>query len=100
LNDKTLTQPTWLLDPQHVLGAMFDLGLSMFRPVGGPYLLADESRATGIFVPDAAVDFLMERGWLTRVDDGPIGTVYLLTAEGRRHGRTGGIKVSRATGVP
>jgi hypothetical protein len=82
------------LDPQQVVGAMFDLGLLMFRPAGGPYLLADESRTTGIFVPDAAAEFLMERGWLTRIDDAPVGdTLFLLTAEGRRLGRAGGIKV-------
>jgi hypothetical protein len=33
------------------------------------------------------VDFLLDRGWLSCVDDErQLGVVYLLTAEGRRNG--------------
>lgn len=78
--------PAWLLEPRQVLDVMLDRGMLMYRPYGGPYFLTDERRAASpVFVPDTAVDFLLERGWLTRVDDRaePEG-LFLLTAEGRR----------------
>jgi len=80
--------PAWLLDPQQVLGVMLDRGMLMFRPYGGPYFLTDEQRAASpVFVPDTAVEFLLERGWLTRIDEEEGGAgLFLLTAEGRRTG--------------
>ncbi|HVY98458.1 MAG TPA: hypothetical protein VHA35_03080 [Dongiaceae bacterium] len=81
--------PAWLLEPRQVLRAMLDHGLLMFRPYGGTCLLTDEQhRAPPLFVPDIAVDFLLERGWLTLVDDADEtgDDLYLLTAEGRRTG--------------
>jgi hypothetical protein len=76
------------MEPHRVLVAMLDLGLVLSRPFGGPYLLADERRRTANFVVDAAVGVLLERGWLTRIDDAPADAdeLYLLTAEGRRVG--------------
>ena len=45
------------------------------------------SKGMSVFVPDAAVDFLLERGWLTRIDEEEGGArLFLLTAEGRRTG--------------
>jgi len=80
--------PAWLLEPHQVLSVMLDRGMLMFRPYGGPYFLADERRiASPVFVPDTAVDFLLEHGWLTRIDEEEGGAgLFLLTAEGRRTG--------------
>jgi len=80
--------PAWLLEPRQVLSVMLDRGMLMLRPYGGPYFLTDERRAASpVFVPDTAVDFLLERGWLTRVDDQQEPeSLFLLTAEGRRTG--------------
>ena len=93
MNDNTHSAPTpplpaWLLEPREVLDLMLDRGMLMFRPYGGPYFLTDERRAASpVFVPDTAVDFLLERGWLTRIDEEEGGAgLYLLTAEGRRTG--------------
>jgi hypothetical protein len=80
--------PTWFLQPHQVLFAMVNGNMLLVRPDGGPYLLVETKRAgTPIYVSDQAVDMLLERGWLTRVDDeiGP-DALYLLTAEGRRTG--------------
>jgi len=83
-----LDSSAWLLEPRQVLGVMLKGGMLMFRPDGGPYLLTDERHAASpVFVSDTAVVFLLERGWLTRVDDEEGGEgFYLLTAEGRRTG--------------
>jgi hypothetical protein len=67
---------------------MLERGMLMFRPYGGPYFLSDEKHVSSpVFVPDTAVDFLLERGWLTRIDEQEDGArLFLLTAEGRRTG--------------
>ncbi len=80
--------PCWLIEPRRVVSTMLQQGLVMFRPVGGPYLLSDEKQAlTPVFVSDTAVDVLLERGWLTRIEgDARRDTLFLLTAEGRRTG--------------
>jgi hypothetical protein len=80
--------PTWFLQAHQILFAMVNGNMLLVRPDGGPYLLVETKRAgTPIFVTDQAIDVLLERGWLTRVDDeaGP-DALYLLTAEGRRNG--------------
>jgi hypothetical protein len=84
----SLGSPAWLVEPRQILAAMLERRMLMFRPDGGPYLLTDARRATTrAFVPDDAVDFLLDRGWLSCVDDErQLGVVYLLTAEGRRNG--------------
>jgi hypothetical protein len=80
--------PSWIFDPRDVVAFMLDRGLLMFRPFGGPYFLTRDRRASApVFVPDALVDKLLARGWLTRVDDDAREEgLFLLTAEGRRAG--------------
>jgi hypothetical protein len=78
--------PRWIFDPQAVVDCMLERGMLMFRPDGGPFFLTQDRRASApVFVPDALVDILLARGWLTRIDEdqGEAG-LYLLTAEGRR----------------
>jgi hypothetical protein len=79
--------PVWLVEPRQVVTAMLERRMLMFRPDGGPYFLTDARRAAArAFVPDDAVDFLLERGWLCCVEDEKqAGLLYLLTAEGRRN---------------
>lgn len=80
----------WLLEPMQVVSTMLDRGMLMFRAYGGPYFLsAERGESSPIFVPDTAVDYLLERGLLTRVEDSEATDgLYLLTAEGRRTAAT------------
>jgi hypothetical protein len=86
----------WLGDPQPLLHAMRRDGVSICRAEDGAYLLVDRRAQAPMVIPEHAVNFLLERGWLTRVDADPACSeaLFLLTAEGRRI-RPDGLRAAR-----
>ena len=71
----------------YVFDAQFEPYFTMVSSIMSYYATAGEG--IPMIVPEDTVNFLLERGWLTRVDEHRVRAeaLFLLTAEGRRTGR-------------